>query len=81
MATIQELEAKVDEVQTALDEEQQQIANAVAAFEATIAELRASGGTAADRQRIADKLAATTADLKATIPDDVVPEPPAPPTE
>lgn len=79
MATLAELSAKVDSLQTALDEEQQQVANKIAELEAVAAELRASGGTTADRQAVADKIDAIAADLKSTIPDDVVPEPPAPP--
>jgi Tfp pilus assembly protein FimV len=78
MPTLAELSAKVDELQTSLDEEQQQVANKIAELEAIAAELRTTGGTDADRQAVADKIDAVAADLKATIPDDVVPEPPAP---
>ena len=81
MPTLQELSAKVDTLQTALDDEQQQVANKIAELEAVAADLRASGGTDADRQAFADKIDAIAADLKATIPDDVVPEPPTEPTE
>lgn len=81
MPTLAELNAKVDTLQTALDDEQQQVANKIAELEAIAAELRASGGTDADRQAVTDKIDAVAADLKATIPDDVVPEPPTPPIE
>lgn len=81
MPTLADLNAKIDTLQTALDEEQQQVANKIAELEAIANELRASGGTDADRQAVADKIDAVAADLKATIPDDVVPEPPAPPIE
>jgi predicted nucleic acid-binding Zn-ribbon protein len=79
MATVAELSTKVDELQTALDTEQQQIADGFAAFEATIADLKAqllAAGTEAERQAVADKLDVAIADVKATIPDA-----PAPPEE
>lgn len=72
MATIQELSAKVDALQVALDLEQQQIADAIAALQATVADLQAlvvDGGTAEERQAVSDKLDAVIADLQATIPD------------
>lgn len=79
MPTLPELEAKIDTLQTALDEEQQQVANKIAELEAVAADLRATGGTNADRERIAGKIDAIASDLKSTIPDDVVPDPPAEP--
>ena len=72
MAKISELQAQVDELQVALDTEQQQIADALAELNATIEELRAivaDGGTEAERQALADKLTAITADLQGTIPE------------
>lgn len=72
MATIQQLSAKVDELQAALDAEQQQIADAIAALQQTVADLQVlvtDGGTEADRQAVSDKLDAVIADLKSTIPD------------
>lgn len=72
MATIQELTAQVDDLQVALDAEQQQIADAIAALNQSIADLTAlvaEGGTAAERQALADKLTAIKTDLEGTIPD------------
>jgi len=71
MPTLQELNNKVTELQTALDDEQVQIADAIAALQQTVTDLQAlvaAGGTEAERQAILDKLNATIADLQATIP-------------
>jgi predicted nucleic acid-binding Zn-ribbon protein len=79
MASITDLSAKVEELQTALDTEQTQIADAFAAFLAEVTDLKAqllAGGTEAERQAVSDKLDAAIADLQATIPDA-----PAPPEE
>lgn len=70
MATIQELSAKVDELQTALDTEQQQIADAIAALQATVTDLQGqltAGGTEAERQAVLDKLNSVITDLQGTI--------------
>lgn len=70
MATIQDLTAQVDELQAALDAEQQQIADAIAALQQTITDLQemvADGGTAEERQALSDKLTAIKADLEATV--------------
>lgn len=70
MATLPELSAKVDALQAALDAEQQEIADAIAALQTANAELQllvAAGGTEAERQAVADKLDAVIADLQATI--------------
>lgn len=72
MATLKELNEKVDQLQTALDAEQQQIADALAKLQATVDELTtqlADGGTTEERQAVLDKLNAVITDLKATIPD------------
>lgn len=72
MATIQQLSAKVDALQAALDAEQQQILDAIAALQQTVTELEAlvaDGGTEAERQAVSDKLDAVIADLQATIAD------------
>lgn len=72
MATIKELSAKVDELQSVLDIEQQQIADALAKLQATVDDLTtqlADGGTAEERQAVLDKLNAVITDLQATIPD------------
>lgn len=70
MPTIQELSAKVDELQTALDDEQKQIADAIAALQTTVSDLQgqvAAGGTDADRQAVVDKINAVITDLQGTI--------------
>jgi|ERR1044072_8051610 tetrahydromethanopterin S-methyltransferase subunit B len=70
MATIQELSAKVDALQAALDQEQQEILDAIDALEQTIEDLQAlvvDGGTEAERQAVSDKLDAVIADLQATV--------------
>lgn len=73
MATIQELTAQVDELQVALDNEQAQVAAALEGLNQTIADLTAlvaDGGTEAERQALADKLAAIKADLEGTVADE-----------
>ena len=75
---IQELDAKVDQLQTALDSEQEQIKTAIDGLTAEVANLNAiiaDGGTPEQRQAIADKIDSIVTDLKGTIPDVVV-EPP-----
>lgn len=70
MATIAELSAKVDTLQTALDAEQEQIAAAIAALKQTVTDLNAiiaEGGTAEERQALSDKLDAVITDLQGTI--------------
>lgn len=79
MPTLAELSAKVDELQTALDEEQQQVADDRATKEATIATLTQTvadlqaiidSGNPADEaqiQAILDKVDAAITDLKATV--------------
>jgi uncharacterized coiled-coil protein SlyX len=79
MPTLAELNAKVDELQTALDEEQQQVADDRTAKEATIATLTQTvadlqaiidaGNPAneAEIQAIMDKLNGAITDLKGTI--------------
>lgn len=78
MPTLQELETKADELQTALDAEQQQVADLIAQKDAAIAGLNetianleqqvADGGTPEQRQAVLDKLNAIKADLEATVP-------------
>lgn len=69
MASISDLSAKVDQLQAALDNEQEQIKAAIDALTATVAELQVSGGTEIERQALSDKLDSVIADLQATIPD------------
>src|SRR5688572_4308212 len=56
MATIQELSTKVDELQAALDAEQQQVIDAIKKLQDSVDELLASGGSVEERQAVADKL-------------------------
>lgn len=74
MPTIQELSAKVDELQTALDDEQVQIQAAIDALKTAAADLQtqldaaiAAGGTDAERQAVIDKINGVITDLQATI--------------
>jgi hypothetical protein len=77
--TIVQLQTKVQELQTALDVEQQQVADLIAARDATIASLEghiitletmiAEGGTDAERQLLLESMQATLDDLKSTVPD------------
>ena len=72
MATLQELNDQVDALQVALDEEQEQVAAAIADLEAVIADLEAQvaeGGSPEERQAVLDKLVAVKTDLEGTIPD------------
>jgi hypothetical protein len=71
MATLQELSA--NELQVALDAEQAEIAAAIEALNATVADLQvlvAEGGSPQERQAVVDKINAVIADLQATIPDE-----------
>lgn len=70
MANIQQLNAKVDELQTALDAEQEEVRLAIEALNQSIADLQAmvtEGGTAEERQALADKLESIKSDLEGTI--------------
>lgn len=70
MPTLAELDAKVNELQTALDEEQTAIQAAIDNLTAANADLTnqvAAGGTEAERQAIVDKIAAVITDLQGTI--------------
>lgn len=72
MATIAELNAKVDELQAALDLEQEQIAASIATLQQAVTDLTqqlADGGTEAERQAVLDKLNSAIADLQSTIPE------------
>lgn len=80
MPTIDELSAKVDEVQTALDAEQQQVKDLLAEKDQTIETLNgvitdlqgqvADGGTTEQRQALLDKLTALKTDLESTVETD-----------
>jgi len=80
MPTIEELSAKADELQTALDAEQQQVKDLLAQKDATITSLNeaitdlqgqvADGGTTEQRQALLDKLNGIKTDLESTVGDD-----------
>lgn len=75
--TLEEISAKADELQIALDAEQQQVADLLAekdatigTLEETIAELQAqqgSGGTPETRAAVLEKLNGLLTDLKSTV--------------
>ena len=75
MATLEEISVKVDELQAALDAEQEQIAILISAKDAAITGLTesiaalealvAEGGTAEARQAVVAKIEAVKADLEA----------------
>lgn len=72
MPTLAELNDKVDELQTALDAEQEQVQSAISTLEQTVADLQAQqsdGGTPEERQAILDKVNSVITDLKGTIAD------------
>lgn len=77
-----ELSAKITELENSVNEEQQEVANALAALEATVAELRATieaSGTPDQLQAHADAIDAIIADVKETIPGLPEPEEPVEP--
>lgn len=72
MPTIQELNAKVTELQETIDTEQSQIQSALDKLNETVTDLTAQladGGTETDRQAVLDKLNSAIADLEGTISD------------
>lgn len=78
MASIQELSDKVDALQVSLDLEQAAVASAISGLNQTISDLQAllvDGGTAEQRQALADKLDAIKADLEGTVADEPAVEP------
>lgn len=72
MATLAELTAKIDTLQETVDTEQQEVANALAALETTVAELRAiiaAQGTPEELEAAISKVDAIIEDVKTTIPN------------
>lgn len=70
MPTLAELSAKADELQAALDAEQEQIAAAITGLNDTITTLTSQvseGGTAEERQAVIDKLTTIKTDLEGTV--------------
>lgn len=76
MANIADLQAKVTELETTVNDEQAAISNALAAFEAEVARLQAiidGSVTEEQLQAVADAITAIIEDVKATVPG--LPEP------
>lgn len=76
--TVADLTAKLDALQTVVDEEQQEISNALGALTTEVAALKeiiAAGSDQAALQAGIDKIDAIIADVKATIPNLPEPEP------
>lgn len=76
MGKIEELNAKADALQAAIDETQDKVLVKIATLEATVQELKdqiANGGNDPALQAIADKLDAATADLRSTFPEEPQP--------
>lgn len=72
MATLKQLEEKVDQLQQSIDKEQEQIKETIENLNRVAEDLRqqlTDGGTAEDRQRVLEKLQASIVDLESTIPD------------
>lgn len=81
MATVAQLNEKVDLLQTTIDETQALALGKITTLETTVQELRdeiANGGGTEALQAIADKLDSATADLKATFPTPPPTEEPIP---
>lgn len=82
MATLAELNAKIDELEATVNAEQEQITAAISGLQATIDELRAQleDQDPAAIQAAIDRLDAIKADLESTVADEEEPEEPEEPT-